>query len=168
MGSRQLIVFGFVLACVRLSDARFLSLTVPTYWGVEAQKPAEAEAEPAAEPEREHSRESARRAGGPRARQLQHAGQALSWSFPQGPVDPVNRPPVKFELRRPETTDRVAVRCGESRIQVEVKQDLLGLHKLIKPEEITLGGCSAIEVDDLSHVLAFESELHDCGSTLVV
>ncbi|KAI4815952.1 hypothetical protein KUCAC02_006075 [Chaenocephalus aceratus] len=45
---------------------------------------------------------------------------------------------------------------------------LLGRGTLIKPEEITLGGCSATEVDNWAHVLAFESELHGCGSTLVM
>lgn len=162
MVSRQLIVFCFMLACFRLSDARFLSMSEPTYWGVEV------EVESAAQPEREHSRESTQQAGILQAKQILPAVDPLSWRFPEDPVDSVNKSPVKFELRQPETTDRVAVRCGESRIQVEVSQDLLGLGKLIKPEEVTLGGCSATEVDSLSHVLAFESELHSCGSKLVV
>lgn len=168
MRSRQLIVFGFVLACVRLSDARFLSVVVPTYWGVEAQKPAEVEAEPAAGPEREHSRKSAEQAGWHQAKRIQPEVKPLSWKFPEHPVDPVKKPPYKVQLQRLAATNRVAVRCGESKIQVEVSQDLLGIGKLIKPEEITLGGCSATEVDNLSHVLIFESELHSCGSTLVV
>lgn len=168
MGSRQLIVVGIVLACVRLRDARFLSMTVPTYWGVEAQEPAEVEAKPAAEPERGRSWESTQQAGRLQAKQIQRAVEPLSWKFPEDPVDPVDKPPVKFELRQPATTNRVAVRCGESRIQVEVSQDLLGNGKLIKPEEITLGSCSATEIDNLSHVLIFERELHSCGSTLVV
>ncbi|XP_042270240.1 zona pellucida sperm-binding protein 3-like [Thunnus albacares] len=169
MGSRQLIVFGFVLACVRLSDARFLSISVPTYWGVDAQKPAEVEAEPGAEPEREHSRESSQQAGRLQSKQIQRAVKPFSWKFPDDPVDPVYKHPPKFKLRQPVVaTNCVALRCGESRIQVEVSQDLLGLGKLIKPEEITLGGCSATEIDELSHVLIFESELHSCGSTLVM
>lgn len=162
-------MFGFVLACVRLSDARFLSVSVPTYWGVDEQKPAEVEAEPGAEPEREHSRESAQQAGRLQSKQIQRAVEPLSWKFPDDPVDPVKRHPSKFKLRQPVVpTNRVALRCGESMVQVEVSQDLQGLGKLIKPEEITLGGCSATEIDDLSHVLIFESELHSCGSTLVV
>ncbi|KAM9359105.1 zona pellucida sperm-binding protein 3-like [Symphorus nematophorus] len=168
MESRQLIVFGVLLACVRLSDARFLSMSVPTYWGVEAQRPAKVGAGPAAGPEREHSRESARQAGRLQAKQIQTEVEPLSWKFPEDPVDPVNRPPGKFEVWQPDMTNRVAVRCGESRIHVEVKQDLLGRGKLVKPEELTLGGCSATEVDDWAHVLAFESELHGCGSTLVM
>ena len=143
MGSSQLIVFGFVLTCVRFSDARFLSKSASNYWEVEVQEPA------AAEPERKSSR-------------------AQSWRFPKDPLDPVITPPVKFELRQPVTTNPVALRCGESRLQVEVSQDLLGLGMLITPEEITLGGCPATDVDNLSHVLVFESELQGCGSTLVV
>ncbi|XP_031140484.1 zona pellucida sperm-binding protein 3-like [Sander lucioperca] len=162
MGSRQLIVFGFVLGSVRLSDARFLSMGEPTYWEVEV------EVSPAAEPEREHSRKSTQRARSFRAKHIQSVLKPHSWKFPEDPVDLVKKPPVKFELRQPVTTNRVAVRCGENRIQVEVSQDLLGLGKLIKPEEITLGHCSATEVDILSNVLVFESELHACGSRLVV
>ncbi|XP_073346498.1 zona pellucida sperm-binding protein 3-like isoform X2 [Pagrus major] len=168
MGSSQLIVFGFVLACVRLSDARFLGMRLPTYWGVEAQKPAEVKAEPAAGPEREHSRVSAQQAGRLQTKQMQPAVEPLSWKYPEDPVDPQNKLPVKFELRQPGKTNRVAIRCGESRIQVEANQDLLGLGKLIKPEEITLGGCSATDVDNRSHVLIFECDLHSCGSTLVM
>ncbi|KAF3847241.1 hypothetical protein F7725_020269 [Dissostichus mawsoni] len=149
MGSWQLLVVGFVLACVGLSDARFLSLSGPTYFGVEV------EIEP--EPEREHSRESVLHADSLQAEQIQPGEQTLSWRFPKDPVE-----------TQPVNTNRVAVRCGESRVQVEVSQDLLGRGMLIKPEEITLGGCSATEVDNLAHVLAFESELHGCGSTLVM
>lgn len=168
MGSRQLIVFGFVFAFVRLSDARFLSLVVPTYWGAEMQKPAKVEAKPEAGPEREHSRKSAQQAGWLQAKLSPPEVQPLSWKFPEVPVDPVKKPPFNIQLRQPARPNRLAVRCGESNIQVEVSQDLLGNGKLIKPEEITLGGCSATEVDELSHVLVFECELHSCGSTLVV
>ncbi|XP_059187458.1 zona pellucida sperm-binding protein 3-like isoform X2 [Centropristis striata] len=147
---------------LRLSEARFLSMRLPTYWGVEV------EVEPAAEPEREHSRESVRQAGRLQAEQVEPVVEPLSWKFPHDPVELVNKPPIEFEQRKPVTTNRVAVRCGQSRIQVEVSQDLRGLGKLIKPEDIRLGGCSATEVDDLSHVLIFESELHGCGSTRVM
>lgn len=156
-------MLGFVLACVKLSETRFLSLTVPTYWGVEAQRPTEVGARPGAQPERQYSRLSAQQAG-----RLRPTTEPLAWRFPEDPVDPEKKSPVKFKLRQPATTNRVAVRCGESRIQVEVSQDLLGLGKLVKPEEITLGGCSAAEIDNLSHVLVFESELHGCGSKLQV
>ncbi|AWO98413.1 putative zona pellucida sperm-binding protein 3-like isoform 2 [Scophthalmus maximus] len=163
MGSSQLIVFGFVLVCVRLSDARFLSMSEPIYWGVEAQKPAAA-----VKPERGHSGAFVQEAGRLQVEQLQPTVNALSWSFPADPVDPVIRPPPKFEWPQRVTSKRVAVRCGESRVQVEVSQDLLGLGKLIKPEDTMLGGCSATDVDKLSHVLVFESELHGCDSKLVM
>ncbi|KAM7399836.1 hypothetical protein PAMP_019077 [Pampus punctatissimus] len=169
MGSRQLIVFGFMLVCVRLTHARFLSLSVPTYWGVDVQKPADVEAKPEVESERGHSREFVQQAARLQSKQFQQAGEPLSWRFPDDPVDRVNKHPYEFKPQQPMVpTNRVALRCGESRIQVEVSQDLQGLGKLIKPEEITLGGCSATEVDKLSHVLIFESELHGCGSTLVM
>ncbi|XP_042343083.1 zona pellucida sperm-binding protein 3-like [Plectropomus leopardus] len=162
MRSRQLIVLSFVLACVKLSDARFLSLTEPTLWAVDV------EVESAAEPEREYSRKSAQQAGRLQEDQIHQAVEPLSWKFPEDPVDSVKKPPFEFKLRQPATDSRVAVRCGESRIQVEVSQDLLGLGRLVKPEEITLGGRPATEVDNLSHVLVFECELHGCGSTLAM
>uniref|UniRef100_A0A3P8S7Z4 Zona pellucida sperm-binding protein 3 n=1 Tax=Amphiprion percula TaxID=161767 RepID=A0A3P8S7Z4_AMPPE len=167
MGSRLPIVFSFMFACVRLSDAQLLSMSVPTHWGVKQQKPAVLEAEPAAEPEREHSSQSAQQTDTLQLKQMQLAASPFSWKFPEDPVDPVNKP-AEFKLPQPVVTNRVAVRCGESKIQVEVNQDLQGLGRLIDPEDITLGGCSATEIDDLSHVLIFESELHGCGSMLVM
>ncbi|XP_054460513.1 zona pellucida sperm-binding protein 3-like [Anoplopoma fimbria] len=162
MGFRQLIAFGFVLACVRLSDARFISIREPNYWGVEVEVKQEAE------PEREHSMESTQQDNILQAKQIQQVFEPLSWRFPENPVDSEPKIPVKFILRQSATANRVAVRCGESRIQVEASQDLLGLGKLIKPGDVTLGGCSATEIDNLSHVLIFEYELHSCGSTLVM
>ncbi|XP_062242514.1 zona pellucida sperm-binding protein 3-like [Platichthys flesus] len=162
MGSSQLVIFGFVLTCVRFSNAQFLSISAPNYWGVEAQEPA------AAEPERKNSRASVEQALRLHVERTQPTVSAHSWRFPKDPLDPVNTPPVRFELRQPVTTYPVALRCGESRIQVEVSQDLLGLGRLIKPEEIMLGGCPATDVDNLSHVLVFESELQGCGSTLTM
>ena len=161
MGSSQLLVLGFLLVCVSFSAARFLRMRPPKYLGVDVE-PA------AAAPEREPSRKSIQQAAMFRARQIQPVVDSLSWRFPEDPVDSVKVSPVKFELRRPETDNRVAVRCGESRIQVEVSQDLLGLGKLINPEDITLGGCSPTEIDDWAHVLVFEYELHNCGSKRVV
>uniref|UniRef100_A0A3Q1G335 Zona pellucida sperm-binding protein 3 n=1 Tax=Acanthochromis polyacanthus TaxID=80966 RepID=A0A3Q1G335_9TELE len=168
MGSRLPIVFSFLFACVRLSDARLLSMSVPTRRGVEQQKPAVLEVEPAAEPEREHSSQSARQTDSLQSKQTPPAASPFSWKFPEDPVDPVNESPAEFKLPQPVVTNRVAVRCGESKIQVEVNQDLQGLGRLIDPEDITLGGCSATEIDDLSHVLIFESELHGCGSVPVM
>uniref|UniRef100_UPI003AAF1752 zona pellucida sperm-binding protein 3-like n=1 Tax=Centroberyx gerrardi TaxID=166262 RepID=UPI003AAF1752 len=167
MGPSQLVAFAFLLACARLSEARSLGLKVPTYWGIDAQKPAEVEARAAAEPERVHSRWSAQQPGSFQSKQIQQAAQPFSWTFPADPVSET-KVPVKFELRQPVAANSVALRCGESAIEVEVNQDLLGRGQLIKPEEITLGGCSATETDDFSHVLTFTSELHGCGSTVVM
>ncbi|CAI5677672.1 unnamed protein product [Oreochromis niloticus] len=168
MGSRQLVAFSFVLAWVRLSDARFHSLNVPTHLGIKAQRPAVTEADAPGEPDRVHSSQSTQQAAKLQSKQNQQALEPLSWKFPEDPVVRVNKPPLKFELKQPVAAYRVAVRCGESKIFVEVSRDFLGLGKLIKPEEISLGGCSATEIDDSSHVLVFESELHSCGSKLVL
>ncbi|XP_029922138.1 zona pellucida sperm-binding protein 3-like isoform X2 [Myripristis murdjan] len=167
MGFSQLAAFVSLLACVRLSDARSLGLKMPTYWGVSAQKPAEVETGTVAEPERDHSRESAQLSGSFQSKQFQQSAQPLPWTFPEDPVSET-KVPLKFELRQPVTANSVAVRCGESAVQVEVNQDLLGIGQLIKSEEITLGGCSATEIDDDAHVLIFKSELHECGSTVVM
>ncbi|XP_034384977.1 zona pellucida sperm-binding protein 3-like [Cyclopterus lumpus] len=161
MGSSQLLVLGFVLACVSFSAARFLRMRPPNYLGVEVE-PAKAT------PERGPSRKSIQQAAMFRAKQIQPVVDSLSWRFPKDPVDLVKVTPVNFELRQPDTDNRVAVRCGESKIQVEVSQDLLGLGKLIDPEDITLGGCSPTEIDDWAHVLVFEYELHNCGSKRVM
>lgn len=159
MGFSLVLLFGFV-AAVRLGDARHLSRKMPTYWDFAAQKPT-----PGAEPERRNSRTSAQQVD---TFQSQPSTNALTWRFPESPVDPVSTPSGEFEVPRPQASKRVAVRCGENRVQVELKQDLLGIGKPIRPEEITLGGCSPTEVDDWSHVIAFESELHGCGSRLLV
>ncbi|XP_020504694.2 zona pellucida sperm-binding protein 3 [Labrus bergylta] len=171
MQSMQLVVFGFVLACLRLNDARFLSMRLPTYRGLEEQKPAEVEAEPAARPESGNSRESATQTAGILQRKIWPEIEPFSWKFPEDPVELKIMPPVELKQQQQQqqvTKERVAVRCWESKIQVEVSQDLLGLSSRVKPEEVTLGGCPATEVDDSSHVLVFESELHDCGSILVM
>ncbi|XP_047450440.1 zona pellucida sperm-binding protein 3-like [Mugil cephalus] len=158
----QLTAFSFALACVRLGDARFLSVSVPTHWGVEEQRPAVVETEP----ERKHSSQSVRQAGALRTEQT--TVEPLYWKYPGEPAEPAVRPPVGFKLKRPVAADSVAVRCGESKVFVEVSQDLFGLGKLVTPGEVTLGGCPAVEIDDFAHVLIFESELHGCGSKLVM
>ena len=62
----------------------------------------------------------------------------------------------------------MAVRCGEDSVDVEVSQDLQGTGRLVRPEELTLGGCAATLADDSSQVLVFHSLLHGCNSTLIV
>uniref|UniRef100_A0A3B5BAK3 Zona pellucida sperm-binding protein 3 n=1 Tax=Stegastes partitus TaxID=144197 RepID=A0A3B5BAK3_9TELE len=77
-----------------------------------------------------------------------------SWRFP----DPPLKPPV--------TPDSVIAVCGESSVRVEVKRDLLGIGKSVQAAEVTLGGCGATREDQ--EVLVFESELHSCGSQLLI
>jgi len=167
MEARLLVVVVFGHVCVRLTDARLGSMRGPPYWAAKLQKPEEVEAEPV-DPKREHSSLFARPAGSFHSKWIEPADKHFSWKFPEHPVDPVKKLPFQFKVQEPVVPNRVAVRCGESKVQVEVSQDLLGFGTLISSDEITLGGCPAKEVDDLSHVLIFESELHDCGSTLEV
>lgn len=150
MGLRWLLTLGFVHMSVGLHGPLSLGMPMATYWGVET--------EPAAGPEREILQ----------LQDSQPQPRPLSWKFPENPVDQEKKPPVHIEVRQPDTSGRVAVRCGESQIQVEVSQDLLGLGRLVRPEEVLFGGCSATEVDDSAHVLIFQSELHECGSTFLV
>lgn len=169
METRQLIVWGFLAASVRLGEARFLRVDVPTYWD-SAMRPAlmEDSAEGAAVPERDHSREPARNPGEPQGDPIHPAVDQFPQTLPGGQPAVLEPPPRPHQQQQSVKTDRLGVRCGESKIQVEVKQDLMGRGKLIKPEELTLGGCPPTEVDDWAHVLVFESELHRCGSALVV
>lgn len=165
MEARQLIVWGVAVACLSLSDARVLNVVVPTFWDGDVKKPALMAdvAMGAASPERDHSRQPARNTGNPQGNRIRPAARKL----PEGPVDLLDKVPHLVH-RQSVKTDRLAVRCGESKVQVEVKQDLMGTGKLVKPGELTLGGCSPTEVDNWAHVLAFESELQGCGSTLEV
>ncbi|XP_034533770.1 zona pellucida sperm-binding protein 3-like [Notolabrus celidotus] len=80
------------------------------------------------------------------------------------PVRQESKVQVKFVQRVPVPADSVAVRCGEGKVTVEVKQNFLGNGQLIRPGDLTLGGCAA--VDSADHVLKFQSELQSCGSTL--
>ncbi|XP_041850999.1 uncharacterized protein LOC121646177 isoform X2 [Melanotaenia boesemani] len=163
------LVLVLVLACFRLSEAHFSSVRVPPpYWAAKMQLPAAVEAKPAMQPERERASRVAQQTASFRSKWIQPAGEPLTWKFPEDPLAPVKELPFHFQVQQPVVPNRVAVRCGESRVQVEVSQDLLGLGTLINPDEITLGGCPAKEVDPSAHVLIFESELHDCGSTLEI
>ncbi|XP_040888564.1 zona pellucida sperm-binding protein 3-like [Toxotes jaculatrix] len=73
---------------------------------------------------------------------------------------------VKLEQRVPVPADSVAVRCGESEITIEVKQDFLGNGQLIRPSDLTLGGCAALDTAD--HILQFQTELQGCGSRMTM
>uniref|UniRef100_A0A665TAM9 Zona pellucida sperm-binding protein 3 n=1 Tax=Echeneis naucrates TaxID=173247 RepID=A0A665TAM9_ECHNA len=70
----------------------------------------------------------------------------------------------KLEQRVPVPAESVAVRCGERKVTVEVKQDFLGNGQLIRPSDLTLGGCTAVDTTD--HILHFQTELHGCSSNV--
>lgn len=168
MESRQVIVLSLVLAGVVLSEA-LRGVRPPGYWAAGKQtSKLEKEFKLADGLQRERFSLFAEPAGRFHSKWVQSADDKLKWNFPEDPVEPVTRPPVQLKVVQPTVSNRVAVKCGESRVQVEVSQDLLGIGKLVNPDEVTLGGCRPAEIDHHSHVLVFESELHDCGSTLTV
>ncbi|XP_012734188.2 zona pellucida sperm-binding protein 3 [Fundulus heteroclitus] len=175
MESRQLLVFSFLLACGSLGDALLRGMKPPGYWGAVIQTAEAAQAKSPLVPVKEPFSLFAEKANGFHSKRIQPAAEQPRWKFPEGPVDPerpvapVNKPPAQVTAKPPTlSSSRVAVRCGESKVHVEVKQDLLGIGKLIHPDEITLGGCPPAGMDPSSRVLIFESELHGCGSTLEV
>ncbi|XP_077373870.1 zona pellucida sperm-binding protein 3-like isoform X2 [Festucalex cinctus] len=103
----------------------------------------------------------------PADQEKRSAREALSWQPPLPPADEGPRFPPRFELKPPEApADSVLVFCQENAIRVEVKRDLLGVGRLVKAADVTLGGCPAVGGDARDHVLIFESELHGCGSRL--
>ncbi|KAJ8344163.1 hypothetical protein SKAU_G00314920 [Synaphobranchus kaupii] len=69
---------------------------------------------------------------------------------------------VKWEI------NVVKANCGETLLQVEVDVILLSNGQLIQPFEITLGGCGPVGQDKSDWRLHFETELHGCGSTLMM
>ncbi|XP_059183830.1 zona pellucida sperm-binding protein 3-like [Centropristis striata] len=88
---------------------------------------------------------------------------------------PVLNPPVKsdskvlmlvFEQPVSVPAESVAVRCGEDEVTVEVKQNFLGNGQLIRPSDLTLGGCAALHAS--SPILHFQTELPGCGSTVTM
>ncbi|XP_077423730.1 zona pellucida sperm-binding protein 3-like isoform X2 [Vanacampus margaritifer] len=98
-----------------------------------------------------------------------HPGaEALSWRSPLPPADEEPRFPPHFELKPPEKPDGVRVICQEKSIRVEAKRDLLGTSLPVKAADVTLGGCPAVGEDARDRVLIFESELHGCGSQLLM
>ncbi|XP_034073263.1 zona pellucida sperm-binding protein 3-like [Gymnodraco acuticeps] len=90
----------------------------------------------------------------------------------KGPdLNPAFRPRSKgralvIKQRVPVPADSIAARCGEGEVTVEVKQNFLGNGQLIRPSDLTLGGCAA--VDAAHHILHFQTELQDCGSTVTI
>ncbi|XP_030642506.1 zona pellucida sperm-binding protein 3-like [Chanos chanos] len=124
--------------------------------GKPAQEPVKVEPEKPQEPVNFQSKQM-----------LQGPVKTLSWSFPKTPEKP-KQPAVPFELQMPVPAHSVAVQCGENRVFVEVKQDMFGIGQPIQPAALTLGGCTASEVDQTAQVVLFQSELQECGSTLTM
>ncbi|KTG41928.1 hypothetical protein cypCar_00037758, partial [Cyprinus carpio] len=91
----------------------------------------------------------------------------LDWRFPIVPEVP-REMAVDFHLRQPVTPSSVAIQCGETRIHVEVQQDLFSNGQLIQPSGLTLGGCPVVGLVPGSKVLYFENELQDCNSVLMM
>lgn len=91
----------------------------------------------------------------------------LTWKYPEDPK-PEPQPEVPFELRHPVPAATIAVECRESDAHVEVKKDMFGIGQFINFADLTLGTCAAVAEDTAAQVLIFESELHDCGSSLMV
>ncbi|KAM7003436.1 zona pellucida sperm-binding protein 3-like [Tautogolabrus adspersus] len=94
--------------------------------------------------------------------------EPLSWRFPTPPPEDEPRFPPEFELKVPTAADSVSAVCGESSVRVEAKKDLLGIGKPVLTSDVTLGGCLATGEDAEAQVLIFESELHGCGSQLLM
>ncbi|XP_070686552.1 zona pellucida sperm-binding protein 3-like [Pempheris klunzingeri] len=92
----------------------------------------------------------------------------LSWKFPEPPTEEAPRYPPHFELKVPTAADSVHAICGENSVRVEAKKDLLGIGKPVLAADVTLGGCPATGEDAEAQVLVFESELHGCGSQLLM
>ncbi|XP_041822243.1 zona pellucida sperm-binding protein 3-like [Chelmon rostratus] len=82
------------------------------------------------------------------------------------PVRQESKVLVTFEPRVPAPAVSAAVRCGDAEVTVEVKRNFLGNGQLIRPSDLTLGGCAALDTAD--HVLQFQTALQSCGSTLTM
>uniref|UniRef100_A0A8C9RCF0 Zona pellucida sperm-binding protein 3 n=1 Tax=Scleropages formosus TaxID=113540 RepID=A0A8C9RCF0_SCLFO len=72
------------------------------------------------------------------------------------------------ESQQQVTPNTVKAECSENSIVVDVQQDFFGIGQLIDPSEITVGGCPVTGWDVSTKVLRFESQLQDCGSTLMI
>ncbi|XP_010738843.3 zona pellucida sperm-binding protein 3 [Larimichthys crocea] len=82
------------------------------------------------------------------------------------PIKRESKVQVKFEQWVPVTAGSVAAHCGEGKVTVEVQQNFLGNGQLIRPSDLTLGGCAALHTAD--HILHFQTELQGCGSTMTM
>ncbi|XP_051558224.1 zona pellucida sperm-binding protein 3-like [Myxocyprinus asiaticus] len=71
-----------------------------------------------------------------------------------------------FVPKVPVPANTVDTQCGEVSVKVHVQQDFLGNGQFINPSDLTLGGCPFVGFDDHARIVAFESVLQGCGSTL--
>ncbi|XP_013882128.1 zona pellucida sperm-binding protein 3 [Austrofundulus limnaeus] len=94
--------------------------------------------------------------------------EPLSWRYPEPPAEEEPRYPPHFELKTPAPAQTISIACGENSVRVEAKKDLLGIGKPVPAADVTLGGCPATGEDPEAQVLIFESELHECGSQLLM
>ncbi|XP_032378887.1 zona pellucida sperm-binding protein 3 [Etheostoma spectabile] len=96
----------------------------------------------------------------------QFVREPLSWRFPTPPPEEEPQFPTDFELKTPSAADSVSAICGENSVRVEAKKDLLGIGIPVQTADVSLGGCPATGEDN--RVIIFESELHGCGSELLM
>lgn len=94
--------------------------------------------------------------------------EPLSWRYPDPPAEEEPRFPPEFELKPRTEPNSVTAVCGENSVRVDAKKDLLGTGKPVRTADVTLGGCPATGEDAEAQVLVFETELHRCGSQLLV
>uniref|UniRef100_A0A672Y2F3 Zona pellucida sperm-binding protein 3 n=1 Tax=Sphaeramia orbicularis TaxID=375764 RepID=A0A672Y2F3_9TELE len=98
--------------------------------------------------------------------QLQPKAAVQNIPVLEPPVKQESKVLVKFEQWVPVAADSVAVQCGEGGVTVKVKQNFLGNGQLIRPSDLTLGGCAAQDAAD--HILHFQADLQECGSTKTI
>ncbi|XP_074533891.1 zona pellucida sperm-binding protein 3-like [Halichoeres trimaculatus] len=98
--------------------------------------------------------------------QKQSFHEPLTWRFPDPLPEDEPRFPPEFELKTPTAASSISAICRDSTVRVEAKRDLLGIGTPVRAEDVTLGGCP-VTVEE-AEVLVFESELHGCGSQLMM
>nr|XP_020468359.1 zona pellucida sperm-binding protein 3-like [Monopterus albus] len=89
----------------------------------------------------------------------------LDWKYPEDPKPEV-QPDVPFVLRHPVAVATVAVQCRENDVYVEVQKDFFGNGQLIHASDLSLGNCAVVA--ESPQVLILDSQLQDCGSSLMM
>ncbi|XP_048851875.1 zona pellucida sperm-binding protein 3-like isoform X2 [Brienomyrus brachyistius] len=80
----------------------------------------------------------------------------------QGAVKSQEAVPTRLQVQS------VSAECQESSVLVAVHRDLFGIGRLIDPSDVTLGGCASTGQDASGQVLMFQTELQNCGSTIMM